>query len=152
MASLGLCVAFIYYDRKNSSGCQNYNLRVQRKNFGNFFCRECFFQTFSEFEQRNLETVKHGFKNCSLRVHRNNFRKFSGARKIRWNFSFFQRKDRISRENFLRRLPKAHFTCPLQNFEKKSIKVNIAACGFFRTSCDFFTVTEKLALGVKTTN
>ena len=38
------------------------------------------------------------------------------------------------------------------NIFEKMIKVNFTACGFFRTLCDFFTPTEKLALGVKTTN
>ena len=93
------------------------------------------------------KTVKHGFQNRSLRVHSNNFRKFSEARIIVWKFSVFQRKDRLSRKIFYAGLPKAHFTCPLQNFEKKLIKVNFAACGFFRILCDFSKSDRKLSPG-----
>ena len=48
-------------------------------------------------------------------------------------------------------LPKAHFTCPEQHFEKKMIEVNFSVCGFFKSLRDFFFTDKKLALGVEIT-
>ena len=55
MASLGLCV-FFYSDRKISQVCQRHKPSVQRENLFIFFLLQMFFfETFSDFEQRNLE-------------------------------------------------------------------------------------------------
>ena len=56
MASLRLCVAFIYHDRKFSSGCENNKVRVQKKNLRRLFLSRMFFQTIFDFDQVNLET------------------------------------------------------------------------------------------------
>ena len=137
--------------------CQNTDLRAWREDAAKTTLKNCYSIVFGLWAEKFWffsKTVKHGFQNFSLRVQRNIFRNFSEATIIVWKFWVFERKDRISREYFYAGLPKAHFTCPLQNFEKKLIKVSLAAdkvnftaCGFFRTLCDFFKSDRKLSPG-----
>ena len=101
-------------------------------------CYSIVFGLWAENTWTFSQTVKHEFQNSSLRVQRNIFRNFSEATVIVWKFWVFERKDRISCENFYSGLPKAHSTCPVEHFEEKMIKLNFTVCGFFRTLCDFF--------------
>ena len=123
---------------------------VEKRNWEKLTLENCYSINCGLWAEKNWtfsKTVKHDSHNSCLRVQRNNFRNFSEATIFDWKFPLFQRKDRISREIFYAGLPKAHFTCPLQNFENKLIKVNFAACGFFRTLCDFFKSDRKLSPG-----
>ena len=46
---------FFYSDRKSGTQCQNQKICVQSKNVGRIFLTRMFFETFSDFEQKNLE-------------------------------------------------------------------------------------------------
>ena len=54
------------------------------------------------------------------------------------NFCYLNGKIRFLAKKFYAGLPKAHFACPEQHFEKKMIEVNFSACGFFKSLRDFF--------------
>ena len=127
---------------------------VEKRNWEKLDLTNCYSIIFGLWAEKNWtfsKTVKHDSQNSSLRVQRNNDRNFPGATIIVWNFSVFERKDRIFCEIFYSGLPKAHFTCSMQHFEEKMMKVDFISGGFFGTLCDFFTLKEELALGVKTT-
>ena len=102
------------------------------KQLGKLTLKSCYSIVFGLWAENTWifsKTVKHGFQNCSLRVQRNIFRNFSEATIIEWKFWVFERKDQISCESFYSGLPKAQFTCPVEHFEEKMIKVNFTACG-----------------------
>ena len=46
---------FFYSDRKSGTRCQNQKIGVQRKKVGRTFLSRMFFETFLDFEQKNLE-------------------------------------------------------------------------------------------------
>ena len=98
------------------------------------------------------KTVKHDSQNCSLRVQRNIFRNFPETTMFVWKFSVFEGKDQISCQKNYAGLPKAHFTCPEQHFEKKMIEVNFSVCGFFKSLRDFFFTDKKTSLGCQNDN
>ena len=72
---------------------------------------------------------------------------FPEAKIFVWKFSIIERKHRISSEKLFSGLSKAHFNCPVQQFEKKVIKVNFTFCGLFRTLCVFFCSERKVSQG-----
>ena len=108
-----------------------------------FYCFRTLSRKNLNFQQNSKTWFSKLFPTCP----EEQFRNFSEATITVSKFWVFQRKDRISRGIFYAGLPKAHFTCPLQNFEKKLIKVNFAACGFFRALCDFSKSDRKLSPG-----
>ena len=99
------------------------------------------------------KTVKHDSQNCSLRVQRNIFRNFPETTIFVWKFSVFEGKDQISCQKVYAGLPKAHFTCPEQQFEKKKmIEVNFSVCGFFKSLREFFFTDKKTSPGCQNDN
>ena len=103
--------------------------------------KNCYCIKFGFWAEKNWpfsKTVKYDSQNCSLRIQRSIFRNFPDTAVFVWKFLLFEREDRISCRKIYAGLPKAHFTCPEQDFEKKMIKVNFADCGFFKSLCDFF--------------
>ena len=126
---------------------------VERRSWENntkkllFYCFRILSRKNLNFQQNSKAWFSKLYPTCPEKQ----FRNFSEATITVWKFWVFQRKGRIFAKNFYSGLPKAHFTFPVQHFEKKLMKVNFISGGFFRTLCDFFTLKEELALGVKTT-
>ena len=122
---------------------------VEKRNWEKLTLTNCYTINFGLCAEKTWtfsKTVKHDSQNCSLRVQRKIFRNFSEATIIVWKFSVFEGKDRLSWlscEKFYSGLPKAHFTCPEQHFEKKMIEVNFSVCGFFISLREFFFTNKK---------
>ena len=131
--------------------CAKPPIIVQREIYGKINLEKLFplnnFGLWAEKTWTFSKTVRQDSQNRSLRVQRNKFRIFFWARLIVWKFSVFEQKDGISCELFSSGLPKAHFRCPVQHFEKKMIKVNFTFCGLFRTVCVFFCPEMKVSQG-----
>ena len=127
---------------------------VEKRNWEKLTLKNCYSINFGLCAEKSWtfsKTLEHDSQKCSLRDQRKIFRSFSEATISVWKFSVFERKDRISSEKIYSGLPKAHFTCPEQHFEKKMIEVNFSVCGFVKSLRDFFFTDKILALGVKIT-
>ena len=119
---------------------------VEKRNWEKLTLKNCSSINFGLWAEKTWTfsiTVKHDFQNCSLRVQGIIFRYFSEARLLIWKFSDFERKDRISCEKVYSGLRNAHFTCPVQHFEKKMTEVNFSVCGFFKSLREFFFHWQK---------
>ena len=120
---------------------------VEKRNWEKLTLTNCYSINFGLCAEKSWtfsKTLEHDSQNCSLRDQRKIFRSFSETTIFVWNFSVFEGKDQISCENFYPGLPKAHFACRVQHFEKKKIKVNFSVCGFFKSLCDFFLLWQKI--------
>ena len=119
---------------------------VERRNWEKLTLTNCYSINFGLCAEKSWtfsKTLKHDSQNCSLRDQRKVFRSFSEATISVWKFSVFERKDRIFCEKNYSGLPKAHFTCPEQHFEKKMIEVNFSVCGFFKSLREFLFHWQK---------
>ena len=93
------------------------------------------------------KTVRHDSQNRSLTVQMTNLSNFSGSKNNCLNVF----GDWTETSDFWRKLfsglAKPHFTCPVQNFGKKMIKVNSTFCRLFRTLCVNFCSGRKVIQG-----
>ena len=128
---------------------------VEKRNWEKLTLTNCYSINFGLCAEKSWtfsKTLKHDSQNCSLRVQRNIFRNFPETTMFVWKFSVFEGKDQISCQKNYAGLPKAHFTCPEQHFEKKMIEVNFSVCGFFKSLPDFFFTDKKTSPGCQNYN